>query len=390
MNDIINLDELSDIRHSRYLSNLNNEDQSCEPLNFINPTENCKNLISLFFEEHKMSFDQFCQFDTIPDLDFLKNSLNNYPEFLEIEDENNFTKFFVESLPLEDDQINDSIFSIFAKIVSKYYRNLEEICQIIQKCVPNFSNHYFIDIFTAICVNHPLNHQWEIIIEKFNKSEIQVKDFLKASSGLIQNHIYPPKQEDFISLLASNPTIGIFKVLKILNLTRVEIQTFDIDLLLIDALKCPDSKLIKEALEFISEESHVFLLQNNYITEGIFSLLEIGNYEQKADVIYFFDKVIEMMPIDLLIFLINEDIIEKVGDMLYGSTLEIQFFSLRIIRFCIDVQKNNILGKDLDVIERCHQPNVYDIIAELKDSPDADISFGATDVINELDNVPLF
>lgn len=384
------IDELSDIRHSRYLSNLNYEDQSCEPLNFINPTENCQKLISLFFKEHKMSFDQFCQFDTIPDLDFLKNSLNNYPEFLEIEDEDNFTRFFVENLPLEDDQRNDSIFSIFAKIVSQYFRNLEEICQIIQKCVPNLSNHYFIDIFTAICVNHPLNHQWEIIIEKFIESEIQAKDFLKASSGLIQNHIYPPKQEDFISLLASNPTIGIFRVLKILNLTREEIQTFDIDSLLIDALKFPDSKLTKDALEFIGEESHLFLLQNNYITEEIFSLLEMGNYEQKADVISFFNKVIEKMPIDLLVYLIKEDIIEKVGDMLYGSTYEVQYSSLRIIHFCIEAQKSNIHGKDLDVIERCHKPNVYNIIVELKNSPDEDISIGATDIINELDNVPLF
>ena len=84
-----------DFKCSRFTLNLNFDDQSCEPIvqkafqiNF--PKDKCRNLKSQIFEEHEMSFEQFTQFDTITDLDFLKRELLDFSEDLLIKDEENF------------------------------------------------------------------------------------------------------------------------------------------------------------------------------------------------------------------------------------------------------------------------------------------------------------
>lgn len=387
---MLNVETLDDFKHSRLLENLDCEEQSYEPIIFnqiqINyPTENCKMLILKFFEEKKMSFDQLCQFDSITDLDLLKRSLSDYSETLKIEDEDRFTNFFINDFPFSDDRKNDSVFSIFAIIVSQYYQNPTEIYKIVQQCVLNLSNKYYADIFTAICKNRPYNDLWDIIIQKFLENEIQINDFLKASSGLIKNHIYPSEKKEFIELLKSYPTAGIFQVLKLLNLTREEIQVFGIDSLIIDFLKIPDSKLTADALDFIHEGNNISLLQNEELTVQIFSLLELGNYKQKIKVIAFFGDNMSKIPIDIISALINEGLIEKINEMIYGNALEVQFSSLSIIRFCI--YSNDLLSNGINVFERCLRPEIYNAIAELKNSPCNDVSSTATHIINKLDSI---
>lgn len=387
---MLNIETLDDFKHSRLLENLDYEEQSCEPILFnqiqINyPTENCKMLISKFFEEKKMSFDQLCQFDSITDLDLLKRSLSDYSETLKIEDEDKFTNFFINDFPFSDDRKNDSVFSIFTIIVSQYYQNPTEIHKIIEHCVLNISNTYYADIFTAICKYRPNNDLWEIIIQKFRENEIQINDFLKASSGLIKKQIYPSEKEEFISILKSYPTAGVFQVLKLLNLTIEEIHIFGIDSLIIDFLKIPDSKLTADALDFIHEGNNISLLQNEELTVQIFSLLELGDYKQKIKVIAFFGDNMSKIPIDIVSALINEGIIEIINEIINSSTFEVQFSSLCIIRFCI--YSSDLLNNNISVFERCFKPEIYNTIDELKNSPCNDISSTATHIINKLDSI---
>lgn len=381
-----------DFKCSRFTLNLNFDDQSCEPIvqkafqiNF--PKDKCRKLKSQIFEEHEMSFEQFTQFDTITDLDFLKRELLDFSEDLLIKDEENFTRYFIENLPSEEERIKDSLFQIYAKLVSKYYSNLNEVCQIIQACVPNLLDRYYIDVFIAICMNRPFNYQWEIIFQKYHDQEIETNDFLKASNGLIKNSIFPPELEDFISILISKPISGIFKVLKQLNLTREKIVSFEIDFLLIDALDNKDPKITADALYFIAVDRNLFLLQNEIIVEKIFNILELGNYKQKEKVVIFFYNIMGLIPRELVALFIEKELIEGVGEMIYSSSLEVQFSSLKIIRFCIDIEKSNWFGIDYNIMDRCHKPEIYDTIAELANSGTKEISNMAIEVINELDNV---
>lgn len=383
------VEQFNDLQHFRILTGIDDDDstdQMDSMQNFMlrSPNEECQKLVTFLFEEsHQISFCQFTKFQSITDLNLLKRSLSEYSDNLQILDENKFTDFFIGSLPHENKLINDSMFSIYTNLVSKYYTNLNYVWQIILECIKNFKDHYYAEIFTAICATKKaFNEQWNYLYKKLNENMIQMNYFLRATSSLIKNKIYPPDREQYISTILSDPIPGIFTVFKVLKLTREEIQRYKVDDLLVYAFGTPDIKITADALVFLGKKRNVFLLTNPNITNSILKLLNSGNFQQKQKILVFFDKIIcgNYLPSVCINEMIQNQCIEISGEMLLSNSNEIQFVSLRIIYFLICVGENY----SNEAVFRCNEEDLYNSIYELTMSENQNISSVATAIIRKL------
>lgn len=383
-------DTLTKFKHSRMLTNLDFKDQTIdsneyEEITLHNPKLNCEQILQFIHDtSHTLSFKQFCEFDTIADLDLLKRFLaDDFIFNLKLIDESNFTKFFIETLPLEDEKVNDSMFSIFTSLVSKCYQ--KDIPLIINECIPNLYNQYYMDIFIAICMNHYFDSSWEILYQHINYQD-RPFEFLKASIGLLKHKIYPPNRDEFIINIISHPVIGIFRVLDMLNMERNEIQRFQIELSIIEALEKDDHRINSDALNFLSKKEHLFLLENDDIINLLFTMLEIGNFNQKKKIIVFLYDIIQSVPFNIMELFIEKGIIEACCDLFNDINLQIQYVCLRIILICITYEKKNLFENHMFVIERFNDEELYNAFYEFTESRDEKISQVSQQIINEITN----